>query len=181
MPCEDNNIEALSVCKEGHYFDRKSARIKPKDLAKTVVAFANAAGGQIAVGFENDGRVSGFSVDGATCIEEFEKINILECVPSPLVNISRVDTINVKREKDKILLLDVFPSPDVVIRRKSDNAVFLRQGDKSVQLGDREIRALEYDKNQRVFEDELVDDSSIDDIDHEILDRYKDALGVSCK
>lgn len=44
---------------------------------------------------------------------------------------------------------------------------------------DREqIRALEYDKNQRRFEDEIVDRSFIDDIDTEVLTRYKSDIGT---
>lgn len=52
----------------------------------------------------------------------------------------------------------------------------MRQGDKSKQLGYEQIRALEYDKNQRIFEDELVSDSGIEDVDLEVLARYKAIL-----
>ena len=41
-----------------------------------------------------------------------------------------------------------------------------------------QVLALEYDKGQRIFEDELIQDSSIDDIDHDVLDRYKSLLGT---
>lgn len=54
-PVMANNVEILSSAKENHYFDRKSARIKPEDLARHVAAFANAAGGKLVVGIE-DGR-----------------------------------------------------------------------------------------------------------------------------
>ena len=37
------------------YFDRKSARIKPNDLAKIIIAMANSAGGKVAIGIEDDG------------------------------------------------------------------------------------------------------------------------------
>lgn len=46
---------------EGHYFDRKSGRIQPRDFAPHLVAFANADGGTIVVGLENDGRVTGMA------------------------------------------------------------------------------------------------------------------------
>lgn len=48
-PVVTNNIETLSSTRESHYFDRKSARIKPEDLARHVVAFANASGGKVVV------------------------------------------------------------------------------------------------------------------------------------
>ncbi|WP_199736631.1 ATP-binding protein [Micromonospora sp. HM5-17] len=38
---------------ENQWFDRKSFKIQPKDLAKALVAFANAEGGIIAVGITN--------------------------------------------------------------------------------------------------------------------------------
>lgn len=56
--------------------------------------------------------------------------------------------------------------------------MFLRQGDQSKTLGYEQIRALEYDKNQRVFEDELVEDSGIGDVDREVLARYKEILST---
>ncbi|WP_231699878.1 AlbA family DNA-binding domain-containing protein [Arcanobacterium phocae] len=42
--------------KEGQYFDRKSARIKPKDILRHLVAFANAEGGKLVIGIEDDGK-----------------------------------------------------------------------------------------------------------------------------
>ena len=60
----------------------------------------------------------------------------------------------------------------------SDGEVFLRQDDKSVKLSREQVYALEYDKGQRIFEDELIEDSSLDDVDHEVLDRYKKILGT---
>ena len=64
------------------------------------------------------------------------------------------------------------------VARESDDEVFLRQNDRSVRLNREQVLALEYDKEQRIFEDELVEDSSLDDIDHEVLDRYKGILGT---
>ncbi|MBF9687088.1 ATP-binding protein, partial [Streptococcus pseudopneumoniae] len=40
---------------EDQWFDRKSFRIKPKDLAKTIVGMANAEGGVVAVGITDRG------------------------------------------------------------------------------------------------------------------------------
>lgn len=40
---------------EGQYFDRKSARMKPKDVVKHIIAFANVDGGTLVIGIEDDG------------------------------------------------------------------------------------------------------------------------------
>lgn len=143
---KDLGIEDVFTAEEGHYFDRKSARIKPNDLAKTVVAFANAAGGKVVIGVENDKTVAGFRHPDAFDIEAYEQVNITECLPSPAMSAERIPVKNRRDEDDEVLLLDVEASTDTVIRRKSDGAVFLRQGDKSQQLNDQQIRALEYEK-----------------------------------
>ena len=57
--------------------------------------------------------------------------------------------------------------------------MFLRSGDKSVQLEYGQILSLEYDKRQIVFEDEPVRGTSIENVDSEVLDRYKRALGTT--
>ena len=48
---------------EGQFFDRKSARLAPKDLASHISAFANASGGTIVLGIENNGEVTGVDRD----------------------------------------------------------------------------------------------------------------------
>ena len=177
-PVVTNNIETLSSTRENHYFDRKSARIKPEDLARHVVAFANASGGKVVVGIEDDGTVTGFARQGARDPERFEQCAITDCSPAPDVSCARVPAINASGEDDFVLVMDVEPSTSRVITRRKDGAVFLRQGDQSKTLGYEQIRALEYDKNQRVFEDELVEDSGIGDVDREVLARYKEILGT---
>lgn len=50
---------------ENQFFDRKSARIKPLDILKHLVAFSNAEGGQLVIGVEDDGTITGFNYKGA--------------------------------------------------------------------------------------------------------------------
>lgn len=87
--------------------------------------------------------------------------------------------VNSSGEDDYVLVLDIEASTGHSIARASDDEVFLRQNDKSVRLNREQVLALEYDKGQRIFEDELVEDSSLDDVDHEVLDRYKEILGTT--
>ena len=49
VPVLSNDIDVLAHTPEGQYFDRKSARIKPNDLAKIITAMANSAGGKVAL------------------------------------------------------------------------------------------------------------------------------------
>lgn len=66
-----NDIERYTSETEGQYFDRKSARLKPKDVVKPIVAFANADGGKLVIGIEDDDTISGFKVKGATQLSEY--------------------------------------------------------------------------------------------------------------
>lgn len=61
----DYEIQKFISEKEDQYFDRKSARIKPRDIMKHIVAFANADGGKLVIGIEDDGTISGFKFQGA--------------------------------------------------------------------------------------------------------------------
>ena len=52
------NIKPLSYYQtntEWQVFDRKSVRIACKDFAELIVAFANADGGEVVIGIEDDG------------------------------------------------------------------------------------------------------------------------------
>lgn len=172
-PIMSSDIGQLISSEEGQYFDRKSARIRPKDLARHISAFANASGGTIAIGIEDDGKVTGFRRSGSQNIEELRRCHIFYCEPAPSVSVRVVPVINTDGENDEVLLLDVAASNDVVVHRKDDKNVFLRVVDKSILLNHDQIISLEYDKNQRIFEDEIAEWSGIADIDHEVLDDYK--------
>lgn len=49
-------IEDVGEMSEGQLFDRKSAKIKPKDILKHIIAFANADGGALAIGIRERGE-----------------------------------------------------------------------------------------------------------------------------
>lgn len=178
QPIATNDVNPFSTFKENQYFDRKSARKDDKEIAKHISAFANAAGGKLVIGIEDDGEVTGFKRSGARDIENFERTALTTCTPTPIVRKDRIPVVNSSGEEDLILVLDIEASASHSVARESDDEVFLRQNDRSVRLNREQVLALEYDKGQRVFEDELVEDSSLDDVDHEALDRYKEILGT---
>ena len=134
VPVLSNDIDVLAHTPEGQYFDRKSARIKPNDLAKIITAMANSAGGKVAIGIENDGTVTGFAQDKAHRPEEFEQCALMHCEPSPDVTPLRLPVLNTKGEDDFVLVLNIEPSRNHVIKRKNDGEVFLRVADKSMPL-----------------------------------------------
>lgn len=84
QPMATNDISLLSTLGENQYFDRKSARKDDKEIAKHISAFANASGGKLVIGIEDNGEVTGFNRSGARDIENFERAALTTCrqVPS---------------------------------------------------------------------------------------------------
>ena len=63
---------------ENQYLDRKSARKKPSELLKHLIAFANADGGQLVIGIEDEKQgniITGFKDARAYPIDEFKKVD----------------------------------------------------------------------------------------------------------
>lgn len=174
-----DEVTRFSHMTEGQYFDRKSARIKPEDAVRHIIAFANASGGQLIIGIEDDGTVTGFRRENAKPIESFEQLPITLCAPAPVAQARRVPCVNDAGEDDVVLVLDVAPSSNHVVEKRLGGDVYLREADNSVRLDREQVRALEYDKGQLWFEDEQARGSAgIDDVDREFLARYKRVIGA---
>lgn len=178
MELHDISPDFLVHEREGQHFDRKSARIKPKDIAKTIAAFANAEGGILAVGIEDNGEITGFDYDSACGVEEFRNAPYQFCQPLPKFKTREIEVINARGKNDVVLLLQVETSADALIRTLDDK-VFLRTQDRCLALTHDQIAKLEYDRGQRVFEDREVPDSSMEDVDPVVMSRYREALGTS--
>ena len=67
----NNRIKFLVSSSENQYLERKSARIEPLDILKHLVAFANADGGSLVIGVEDNREITGFNTYKAHKIEEF--------------------------------------------------------------------------------------------------------------
>ena len=170
-------LDYLTKEEEGQYLDRKSARIKPIDIAKHLVAFANANGGILAIGIEDDGKIIGFNNKGIGSINDFLEVPYSFCKGKIKVR-NEIMEVETDLGKDEILLFFIESSNDSVIRT-ADDKVYLRVGDKSKLLNYEQIVQLEYDKGERIFEDSVVEDSTLDDADLELLQQYKNKLGTN--
>lgn len=175
----NNRIKFLVSSSENQYLERKSARIEPLDILKHLVAFANADGGSLVIGVEDNREITGFNAYKAHKIEEFKNISLIKLKDTPLLAKYEIfDVKNKNGEEDKILVISVEPVYDKVIK-SYDNNVYLRQFDKTEKLNHEQITQLEYDRGQRYFEDEVVEDSSIEDIDLELVKSYRKNMDLT--
>ncbi|MGT2716599.1 ATP-binding protein [Streptococcus respiraculi] len=171
------DIEYLTSAPEGQHFDRKSAAQKAQNILEDIVAFANAEGGVLAIGIEDDGRITGFKHAKAGDIESFKNI-AYQLVNTPVkFNYKEINVTNIKNEEDKVLVLNIQLSIDRVVTTPNDTA-YLRQGDKSVKLKHEQRVQLEYDRGQRYFEDEIAEGAELSDLDDELVQSFKEKIGL---
>ena len=170
--------EYLKNTKENLYFDRKRAKISNQDLANEIASFANANGGVIVVGVTDNGEIEGFNKYGLNKLNECQKVvtNYLKTTPNYRIELINIE--NNKKEKDIIVLFHIEPSMNTVVRNNKDE-VYLRQGDSSIKLNAEQIRSLEYDRKERNFELEILNGTSINDIDIDVVNIYKNRIGAS--
>ena len=125
-------IEEILQLEEGQTFDRKSINIDPTDLASTICAFANADGGDIAVGITNRKRL----IEGVDF--EMNKLNdILRapldyCSPTVEIETEYVPCVDMNGQKNHVLVMHIPASPEV--HANNADEVRLRVGDKSKKL-----------------------------------------------
>ena len=164
-----DNIRDLQYSTEKQIIDRKSARVSPRDFSTPVVAMANADGGYLVIGIEDDGTITGIDAYEKN-LNELLRVPYDYCLPSVIVENTTIDVTDKNGNRNHILRMHVIPSTQVVANQADE--VFLRVGDKSKKLNFDQRLQLVYSKGVKSFEDEPVAGASIDDIDLEFVNNY---------
>ena len=174
MNIKTMSLEEMQYATEKQEFDRKSAKIDATAIATPIIAFANADGGLLAVGIEDDGSITGID-DFTSNINEILRAPFDFCFPSINVVTEKRECVDNKGKQNHILLIYVPQSSELHANHRDE--VFLRIGDKSKKLSFEERMQLMYAKGTRYFEDEPVYGSSIDDIDMDVVSDYCKRIG----
>ena len=170
-------IHEILENEERQIFDRKSVMVDPKALAITVVAFANADGGRIVIGIsDKTKRIEGVDYEIGR-LNELLRVPFDFCEPTVKVNIERIPCMDDKGRENHVLVMDIEPSPQVHANQADE--VYLRVGDKSKLLKFEDRLQLTYDKGERYFEDKIVVDAVIDDLDMEQVSEYVKKIGYT--
>jgi ATP-dependent DNA helicase RecG len=154
---------------EDQWFDRKSSRVAPRDLAPHVIAFGNAEGGTIAVGLHG-GRVEG--TDHLARHRNGLVQVAMDLTEPPVRMFSRLlPCVNDRGHADHLLILDIEPGD--LVHATTKDEVFPRIGDESRKLTFVQRQELTYDKGQASYEARVID-AQLDDtpLDEEILGHY---------
>lgn len=160
-------IDSLLAKPEDQWFDRKSGRIEPRDLAKSLVALANAEGGILAVGL-SEGKVDGVSAERANAIRQTAKDFT---VPPVRMHVREVQFLD-----KRVMILSV--SPGDFVHETSSGECYLRIGDESRKLRFVERQELAYDRGTIPFDGTPAPSDALSD---KRLTEYQKALGSSSK
>ncbi len=170
-------IEEILNCEEKQTFDRKSIQIDCKSLAITVVAFANADGGRIAIGITDKTRTIEGVDNNTKQLNELLRVPYDYCNPSIPVRIEQVPCVDVDGNDNHVVVMHIEPSLEVHANQADE--AYIRVGDKSRKLTFEERTQLMYDKGERYFEDKAVSEATVDDIDVNLVKSYIDKIGYT--
>ena len=164
----DEAAALLSSFPESQWFDRKSARIRPHDLATPLVAMANADGGYIAVGLSGgqveplpERRLGALQQAGVDFTSPPVRTSAHALpVAGGLVAVIRVE-------------------PGATVHETTSGQAYLRVGDESRKLTFAQRRELEYDRGTEVYSAAVVAGSTTADLDPAAAEAYRLAIGAA--
>lgn len=167
LPSEEAADQLVGL-PEDQWFERKSGRVSPRDLAVPIVAMANAEGGYIVVGI-HDGKVEGILPGRLNALRQ-----AAQDYTQPVARCS----VNELRARDGKVLLLFRVDPGDHVYSTSKDEVYLRVGDESRKLGYAQRRELEYDRGSAPFDGTGVD-AKLADLDADQVSAYQESIGSS--
>lgn len=170
-------IQEITTHKEDQTFDCKSIQIDPKALAITIVAFANADGGDIAIGVSDKTRKTEGVDQHTEKLNELLRVPLDFCNPSVSITSDLLPCTDKDGNENHILLMHI-PASSELHANQADEA-YMRVGDKSRKLSFEERIQLMYDKGERYYEDTAVYGATVDDIDIAAVERYTELIGYT--
>lgn len=171
-------IEIAIEMGESHFREFKSALQGPshqkvqrpikdvcQDISKTLVAFANADGGELLVGVEDDGNVTGldYSDDLLNVLINAPKSYVLSSTPLPTIK-SQIVQFN-----DKKVAYFSLPKGTDYVYITSDGKCLKRRDLESIPISPESIQIEREEKQSREYDREFVDGADINDLDPTLL------------
>lgn len=163
--------------RENQYFERKGLgekETKPTKIAEEIIGMLNADGGVLVLGVSNTGEIQDISDLGEAQLSKYRTLIIDFIEP-----FGRVELEEIQIEGKLLFLYHVEQDVERIYKRKDNEQIFLRVDDTNRLLDRDAVRSLEYNKQIRKFEDEIVPDFDFNDIDLPILNRYKEVLNFN--
>ena len=168
---------------EGQFLERKScyersqARLKARafkeiarDVAEALVAMANADGGTVAVGIEDDGTVSGVP-------ERYSLDRMIQQVHDHIRPRLKFRAQEVQVEGERVGVFETDWSAEV--HQLTDGRYLLRINDQNQPFPAGDIQAIKASRRQRLTESQLVADATLNDLDLSLVEELAQKAGLS--
>ena len=161
-------IAQLLTAEEGKTLEFKRDLSSSRNILKTLVAFANSAGGQLLIGIDDNDQVIGVE----SPLDDEERIcNLIADSISPHL-VPNVEIVT--HEGKNILLIETFPSSSRPHHLKSQGreaGVYVRLGSSNRRAGPELINELKRSTTGETFDEQTMPTLSIDDLDLDIAQR----------
>ncbi len=177
------NIGQLVGQTEGQFLERKSCydrsggkfRLRPakevaRDIAEGLSAFANADGGTLILGIEDDGQVTGaqYPPDKEQILRESPKKYIRPQLKP------KIEIVDYEGKKIWVFQQDWIPT----VHQLSDGRYLYRIGDTNVPFPADQIEAIKLAKRQAAFEMRIVPTATMNDLDGELIQKTAEQLEI---
>jgi len=169
----EQEFKKITTRKEDLFYDRKGSAIQPKDLQKTIIAFANSEGGNIDIGIDDNKNCDGFNE--MSKYDSVLKEGIFAV--NPPISDLKYDFLEYN---GKFVLLITIPKSERV-HETSKSEVYLRVGASNKKLNQAEIQVLKYKKGELKFEEETKNIDLIAIENSRYLKEYIKKLKLSAK
>ncbi|WP_258867191.1 ATP-binding protein [Actinobacillus lignieresii] len=147
--------------------------IKPTKIAEELIGMLNADGGILAFGVSDAGEIQDLR-QIADKLDDYRKL-VFDFIKPPC----HIQLEEIEIDEKLIFLFHVEQDLERIYCRKDNEKFYLRVADSNRELNQEQIKKLEYDKNIRLFEDEVVVDFDMDDLDQELLQTYKEKVNFT--
>lgn len=178
-----SDIAWIEHISEGQFFERKSCydrsggSIKPRkagdvarDIAETLTAMANADGGTLVLGVEDDGTPTGFDYPN-------DRLELLHNAAGNLVTPPLHPRLTQASFNGKpILLFEIDWSSD--IHQLTDGRYLLRVGDKNLPFSARDITAMKEGRQRRASEMRIISEATLADLDSSLIALFAERIGT---
>lgn len=167
-------IDYLCNTPEHQYLERKGlgeVSLKPSKLANEIIGMLNADGGIIALGISDEGEIEDLNMLNSSLLSQYEKVCHNFVTPPARVKLEKM----ICNDGKLVFLYHISQDYENLYERNdSSHSVYKRIGDSNYgPLNNDEIEQLRHDKNLRKFEELERSDFDFNDIDTELLERYR--------
>ena len=173
--CDTSVVDQLLREHEWEQFECKEASAKPKELLKTVVAMANTSGGTLVLGLADAKKATGkkrlLGIEAhrdtvSAFLHEVTKIR-----PFMIINTEEISIVNVNGYEDVLMVVTIEKSK--YTHSTDKNNTYVRRGSSSRKIGAEAVSHLQQERGVVKFEKRVSDVSSLDGLDHTLLERFK--------